>query len=226
MEYIITNISLPTLIQDSAALLVSFLIGFFIWIIQQSYSQYRQEIRSLKKLEICLSGDLATNKHNQEYLNDWIIKLKENKPFSFTFRAYSLDTSELVHINNSNLINKINTLSFGLNVLFNDLKNNYDSYTSNSFKFLDKDLIENWKELNTNTLNQLAVPQQNFIDSEKDIKEAVAYLRAYYNQKRFSTYKLLSSFLSYNVYPKLTDKNVKDQIVSLDKSLEDKQLKA
>jgi hypothetical protein len=221
MEYIISNISVPVLIQDSLALLISFLIGFLIWVIQQSYGEHKQEIGSLKKLEICLSGDLATNKHNQEYLNDWIEKLGKNELFSFVFRSYSLDTSELLHIKNPNLINRINALSFGLNVLFNDLKNIYDLYSSNSFKFLEKDLVENWKEMNTNTLAQLAVPKQNFIDSEKNIKEAVAYLRAYYDQKRFSIYTLFS-FFSYNIYPKLTDKNIQGHITNLNKNLEDK----
>lgn len=221
MEYIISNISLAMLIQDSAALLVSFLIGFLVWLVQQSYSEYKQEIRSLKKLEICLSGDLATNKHNQEYLDDWMVTLKQDKLFSFAFRAYSLDTSELVHIKNTNLINKVNVLSFGLDVLFNDLKNSYDLYSSNSFKFLEGNLVENWKEMNINTLVQLAVPKQNFIDAEKEIKEVVAYLRAYYDQKRFSIYRVFS-FFSYNIYPKLTDKKVQYHIIKLNKNLEDK----
>ncbi len=167
MGYIITNISLPILIQDTAALVVSVSIGFFIWIIKQSYDKHEQELKSLKKLEICLSGDLATNKHNEEYLNDWMDNLKKNKLFSCAFRTYELDNSELVYITNLELINKINTLSYGLNILFNDLKNNYDVYTSNSLRFLDKDLVNNWKEMNINTLVQLNIPKNNFYDFKR-----------------------------------------------------------
>lgn len=221
MQYLLAHISFPTLIQDTAALVVSIFIGFFIWIIKQSYDNYEQELKSLKTLEICLSGDLATNKHNEEYLNDWIERLEENKLYSCAFRTYTLGNSELVNINDLKLVNKINTLSYGLNVLFNDLKNNYDVYTSNSIRFLDKNLVDNWKEMNINTLKQLSIPKDNFISSEKDIKEAVAYLRAYYNQKRVSIYRLFPYF-SLNIYPKLTDRKVQFEIDVLNKNLEEK----
>jgi len=221
MQYILAHISLPTLIQDIAALVVSIFVGFFIWIIKQSYDGYIQELKSLKRLEIFLSSDLATNMHNEEYLNDWIGKLRENKLFSCAFRVYSLDNSVLIDISNLKLVNKINSLTHGLNVLFNDLKNMYDTYISNTYRLLEKDNVDLWKKMNINTLDQIETIKNNFTDSEKDIKEAVAYLRGYYNQRRFSIFRMFSIF-SYNIYPKLTDKKVQLEIIALDKNLADK----
>lgn len=221
MEYIIASISLSRLIQDSVALLISFLVGFFIWLIQQSYSEYKQEIKALKKVEICLSHDLAANTNNQEYLKKWKDALEKNNLFSVAFTEYSLNTTEFFYVKNFNLINRLNALSFSLNGLYKDLKNIYDTYTSNSFKLLDKNLVKEWEDMNKNINFQSDKLSKNFVDSEKEIKEVVANLRVYYKQKKFSLFWLFN-LLSFNIYPKSTDKKVQKEILELNKNLEDK----
>jgi hypothetical protein len=221
MEYILKNISFQLIIQETASLSISILFGFFIWMIKRSYDKYCEEVYSLKKIEICLSGDFASNTHNEKFLNDWIDSLQNNRLFSCSFRNYFLDNSEFVHLTNTTLINKLNALSFGLNVLSHDLENIFGRYYSNSIKFLDGDHIKEWYEMNTNTKNQLMVFRTNFSEAETDIKGAVTYLRAYYKQKSFSIFRLFSSF-SVNIYPTLTEKDIQIELIALNKNIENK----
>ncbi len=183
MDFLLPNISIDILIQDVASISASILIGFLIWLIKYSYDKYTMEIIELKKTEIFLSKDLARNTDNKKYLDTWMKNLNSHRLYSCSFRKYKLDDLDISKILNIQLVSKLNLLGYGLKGLEDDLDNVYKGYIDTSTKFLNSDHVKEWETFNANTLIFFEVLKQNFIDSDKDLKEAIAYLRAYYKQK-------------------------------------------
>ncbi len=221
MDFLLSNISINILIQDVASILVSILIGFLIWLIKYSYDKYSIEIIELKKTEIILSKDLARNTDNKEYLDTWMKNLKLNRLYSCSFRKYKLDDLDISKILNIQLVSKLNLLGYGLKGLEDDLENVYKGYIDTSAKFLNSDHVKEWETFNANTLVFLEVLKQNFIDSEKDLKETIAYLRAYYKQKSFSIFKIFTKLSQYNL-PQLTEKKVAFELQKINEELTSK----
>lgn len=201
-------------IVSSFSFIITTIFAFFVWLLKNGYDNYILETKLLRKTEISLIRDDASITANQEYLEEWIACLKENRPYTCAFRSYSSDNLNFSEISNQEVLNKLNKLTYQLGGLEKDLENTFRNYTILTEKLLDGDHVDLWTKFNETTIDQLSTFQKNFIDAKEDIIKSLALLRVYGNQKSFSIFKLIR-YLNTPLLPRITTNSINIEKASI-----------
>jgi len=206
--------------------IASVIFAFLVWSVKESYKKHGAEVEALKKAEIILAINLGGNSINKSFFDEWLQALKNNRLYQCSFRPYSAFEREYFGIRNIELVNKILKLDFAYKGLATDLNKFFGNYHETSIKFLDSDHVQEWFNFNTNILEQSEKFKISFVQAEEDTKETVAFLRAYYQQKKRTPYGLLYTVLGTDLFPKVSPMKVAEEKKKLEEELEKKRKEA
>jgi len=205
---------------------VSVLFAFLLWSVKESYKRHGAEMMALKKVEIILAINLGGNSINKFFFDEWRQALQNNRLYQCSFRDYVYFEREYFGIRNLELVNKVLKLDFAYKGLATDLSKFFGSYQETSIKFLDSDHVQEWFNFNTNILEQSDRFKISFVQAEEDTKETVAFLRAYYQQKKRTPYGLMYAILGTDLFPKVSFARVALEKKKLEEELERKRNEA
>lgn len=198
-------------------LVATALIALFGWFFKHNYENYINEIQALKRAETVLITNLNKNSHNADFFGAWRKSLKANTLYSVVFREYVpiTDFDKIVDSELYNCFAKLNVCYEGLGL---DLKNFYESYESGSKEMLFGEHVKEWYGMNANMLQQTETFEQNFQNAEEDTIAAIATLRCYFKQLRFSFFRILK-MLGTGVYPFKNSDLLEQEIQDLKRQL-------
>jgi len=194
--------------------LVSITFVFLIWSVKESYQKHCNEVALLGKIEIIFAHNLGSLLTNQSFFEEWLKALKTPRLYNCAYRTYILLVNDLVRFN------------FSIKGLAEDLDLFFSGYHQSSLMLLPKELMTEWHNLNTNTLDQSDTFVISFEQAIDDAKNLIAFSRAYTEQKRKTPYGLVRSFLGKNLLPNITDDSIQKQREEIEKDLEEKQAKS
>jgi len=206
--------------------IASVTFAFLVWSVKESYKRHGAEMVALKKVEIILAINLGGNSINKSFFDEWRQALQNNRLYQCSFRDYAYFEREYFGIRNLELVNKVLKLDFAYKGLATDLSKFFGSYQETSIKFLDSDHVQEWFNFNTNVLEQSDRFKISFIQAEEDTKETVAFLRAYYQQKKRTPYGLIYAVLGTDLFPKVSPAKVASEKKKLEEELKRKQNEA
>lgn len=186
--------------------LISISFAFLIWSVKESYNRHCSEIAFLAKCEIVLAENLGNLLTNQSFFIDWLSAMKVSRLYNCSFRAYIFIEHGDFKISNQELLNDLIKLNFSLKGHEMDLNLVFKNYHESSLMFLTQDLVDEWNNLNKNTLSQSAKLLTNFEHAIEDTKNCAAYLRAYANQKRYTPYGLFRFVFGRSLLPRISKK--------------------
>lgn len=213
-------------IEIITAVVISIFFAFLVWSVKESYRRHGVEMEALKKVEIILAINLGSNSINKSFFSEWQQSLKNNRLYQCSFRSYTYFGREYFGIHNLELVNKVLKLDFAYKGLDTDLNKLFGSYHETSIKFLDGDHVQEWLKFNTNILNQNESFKISFVQAEEDTKEIIAFLRAYYQQKKRTPYGLVHAVLGKDLFPKVSLTKVTKEKKKLEEELEEKRIEA
>ena len=113
------------IITSFAGTLFALLSAGVVWLIKSAYEKHRSEVLALAKFERIFANNLTILKDNFDFLDKWIVSLKNNRPYSFHFEDYYINEEETYKISNLELINRILTLNYMLRRTGLDFANIY-----------------------------------------------------------------------------------------------------
>lgn len=218
--------SLSELFLDNAEVLAagiaSVTFAFLVWSVKESYKGHGMEIEALKRVEMILALNLGSNSINKSFFDEWQRALRDNRLYQCSFRNYTYFEREHFGIRNLELANKVLKLDFAYKGLATDLSKFFGTYHETSIKFLDSDHVQEWFNVNTNILNQSDTFKISFVQAEEDTREAVAFLRAYYQQKKRTPYGVIYAVLGKDLFPKVSAIKVAEERKKLEEELKKK----
>jgi len=206
--------------------LVSITFVFLIWSVKESYQKHCNEVALLGKIEIIFAHNLGSLLTNQSFFEEWLKALKTPRLYNCAYRTYILLEHDDFKITNQKLLNDLVRFNFSIKGLAEDLDLFFSGYHQSSLMLLPKELMTEWHNLNTNTLDQSDTFVISFEQAIDDAKNLIAFSRAYTEQKRKTPYGLVRSFLGKNLLPNITDDSIQKQREEIEKDLEEKQAKS
>lgn len=209
-EYILTGI-------------ISVFFAFLIWSVKESYKKHCEEVALLGKIEIIFAHNLGSLLTNQSYFEEWLKALRQPRLYNCAFRTYIFFNHEDYTVTNRNLLNKLITFDFSLKGLQADTDLFFGGYHKSSLMLLPENLVNEWNNLNQNTLDQSSKYQLSFEQAIDDAKEVIGLTRAYAKQKRNTPYGWARFVIGRNLLPEIKKETVAKYKEEVDLELKKKQ---
>lgn len=211
------------ILTSFAGTLFALLSAGFVWFIKSAYEKHKSEALALAKFERVFANNLTILKDNFDFLDKWIASLKNNRPYSFHFENYYINEEETYKISNLELINRLLSVNYMLRRSGLDFANIYKSYWEVIFK-IDSIQDEVRKELNLKTYHEnilvnLEQMKQGYEVIKNSVVDVVAYTRAVNKVRRHSLFGY-TSFLFVDVFPKVTKRSIKKEVLILKENIE------
>lgn len=186
-----------------------------VWLLKSAYEKHRKEILALAKFERIYAINLTLLKDNFEEIDNWIASLNRNRPYSFYRGTYYLDEEETYRLSNLELISRILNINYKLRRTGFDLENIYKNYFD-VIAHIDSIQDDVRKESNLNVFHNtvkstLETMKTNYEPLKNDMIETVALIRAAHHVRKHSLFGYLS-LLFIDIYPKITEKSIKQEI--------------
>lgn len=204
------------------ATLISVLLALLIWSVKESYRRHDEEVKLLGKIEIIFAHNLGNLLINQSYFDSWCGAMREPRLYNCAYRTYISFDNEDFKITSSQLLNKLVTFNFSLQGLDADVNLIFNNYHKASDMMLPNDLVNEWENLNKNTLQQSGGYKTSFHQAIDDAKDCIALVRAYAAQKKRTPYGLVRTVLGKNLLPKISEETLAIQRKAIKENLEEK----
>lgn len=223
-KIVMLELNLPKEILTSfAGVLFALLSAGFVWFIKSAYEKHRSEVLALAKFERVFANNLTILKDNFDFLNKWIVSLKNNRPYNFHFEDYYINEEETYKISNLELINRLLSVNYMLRRTGLDFANLYKSYWEIIYK-IDAIQDEERKEqklktYHENMLVNLEQMQHNYEVIKSSVVDVVAYVRAVNKVRRHSLFGYMS-ILFVDIFPRVTKHSIEKEVAILNENIE------
>lgn len=217
---------LKGILTSFAGTLLALLSAGVVWLVKSAYEKHKSEVLALAKFERIFANNLTILRDNFDFLDKWIVSLKNNRPYSVHFESYYINEEETYKISNLGLINRVLSTNYMLRRTALDFANIYKSYWEVIFKIdsiPDETRREkNLKTYHENILTNLEQMKQGYSIIKNSVIDVVAYIRAVNKVRRHSLFGYIS-FLFIDVFPKVTKKSIEKELILLKENIEKKE---
>lgn len=214
------------ILTSFAGALFALLSAGLVWLIKSAYEKHKSEVLALAKFERIFANNLTILKDNFDFLDKWIASLKNNRPYSIHFESYYINEEETYKISNLGLINRVLSINYMLRRTGFDFANIYKSYWEVIFKIDSiQDEARKEQDLKTyheNILINLEQMKQGYEVIKSGVVDVVAYIRAVNKVRRHSLFGYIS-YLFIDVFPRVTNKSLENEIILLKENIERKE---
>jgi hypothetical protein len=202
--------------------LFALLSAGFVWFLKSAYEKHRSEMLALAKFERIFANNLTILKDNFDFLDEWIVSLKNNRPYSFHFENYYINEEETYKISNLGLINLLLSVNYMLRRTSLDFANIYKSYWEVIYK-IDSIRDVALKETNLNIYHKnilinLERMKSNYEAIKSSVVDVVAYIRAVNKVRRYSLFGYISLFFV-DVFPRVTKRSIEKEVAILKENI-------
>lgn len=206
------------LLTPFVGMLFALLSAGFVWLVKTAYEKHRSEVLALAKFERIFANNLTILNDNFHFLDEWIVSLKNNRPYSFHFESYYINEEETYKISNLGLINRLLSVNYMLRRTGLDFSNMYKNYWEIIFK-IDSIQDEAQKEQNLKTYHEnilinLEQMKQGYEVIKNSVVDVVAYIRAVNKVRRNSLFGY-TSLLFVDVFPRVTKRSIEKEVAIL-----------
>lgn len=223
MEIIMVELNLSNeMLTSFIGTLFALLSAGFVWFLKSAYEKHRSEMLALAKFERIFANNLTILKDNFDFLDEWIVSLKNNRPYSFHFENYYINEEETYKISNLGLINLLLSVNYMLRRTSLDFANIYKSYWEVIYK-IDSIRDVALKETNLNIYHKnilinLERMKSNYEAIKSSVVDVVAYIRAVNKVRRYSLFGYISLFFV-DVFPRVTKRSIEKEVAILKENI-------
>jgi len=223
LEIIMVELNLSNeMLTSFIGTLFALLSAGFVWFLKSAYEKHRSEMLALAKFERIFANNLTILKDNFDFLDEWIVSLKNNRPYSFHFENYYINEEETYKISNLGLINLLLSVNYMLRRTSLDFANIYKSYWEVIYK-IDSIRDVALKETNLNIYHKnilinLERMKSNYEAIKSSVVDVVAYIRAVNKVRRYSLFGYISLFFV-DVFPRVTKRSIEKEVAILKENI-------
>lgn len=181
---------------------IAFVSALGVWLIKLSIENFIKESVALTEIQLALAVNAQKIKDNEEFYDQWLTALSENRLYSVQFHSLIFPYDKLKDIKSSRLLNQVIHTFYMCESFGKDLcgmhKSYYDISTSDRF---NDNTDQNWLIFNKNTHSGVLKIKESFKTIHEKILEDVAGIDRYIEiRKKTIHYRLISIFKNNSVF--------------------------